>query len=149
MGTPPGAAVDGPSTKLGPASSATAVAVRPTHRVVLGALGCLSPDGASIKRCHFVVSRGGQVEDAQVGALGGRRGAGEPCSENRAGTEVLRSGPVGQAGARTRRPACVAATRAVPAEPTALRVLARLCVMQVGIGSKDSVPVALAFVAAK
>ncbi|KAG2487087.1 hypothetical protein HYH03_014332 [Edaphochlamys debaryana] len=33
---------------------------------VLGALGALGPDG-SIRRCHFVVAKGGRVEDAQVG----------------------------------------------------------------------------------
>ncbi len=37
---------------------------------MLGALGALTPEN-KIKRCHFVIARGGQVEDAQVGG-GGR-----------------------------------------------------------------------------
>ncbi|KAG2487088.1 hypothetical protein HYH03_014332 [Edaphochlamys debaryana] len=46
---------------LGPDGS-----IRPSFPPVLGALGALGPDG-SIRRCHFVVAKGGRVEDAQVG----------------------------------------------------------------------------------
>lgn len=47
-----------------------------THRQVLGALGALKPD-RGITRCHFVIAKGGKVEDAQVGGeTAGRWGVG-------------------------------------------------------------------------
>ncbi|KAG2424230.1 hypothetical protein HYH02_015215 [Chlamydomonas schloesseri] len=37
-----------------------------TTKQVLGSLGALTPEN-KIKRCHFVIAKGGKVEDAQVG----------------------------------------------------------------------------------
>ncbi|PNW86682.1 hypothetical protein CHLRE_02g095069v5 [Chlamydomonas reinhardtii] len=37
-----------------------------TDKQVLGALGALKPD-RGITRCHFVIAKGGKVEDAQIG----------------------------------------------------------------------------------
>ncbi|KAG2427678.1 hypothetical protein HXX76_012327 [Chlamydomonas incerta] len=37
-----------------------------TTKQVLGSLGALTPE-KGIKRCHFVIAKGGKVEDVQIG----------------------------------------------------------------------------------